>query len=309
MSINVNPIAAQVQAKMNAVDANTSSTQMAVLNYMATGLKAAGVSIDRTAFDLVLINVTGAVGSSTELNDMAKMMASIEKDFVDIRHRTIRWDAPGAYSWTVPDDVYVVWVTGVAGGGAGGHSVGSTSNPGNPGGAGGAAGMGVIRYPIYVQPGDIIQVVVGQGGVKGTSSANATAGTATSFSIPSHAIFLGGGPAGKHTGVPGYAYRPRNSADNLLAIVSGDGGANNQGGVHCEFNLGGGASSYTNSYSIDGGGGGGASPFGNGGNGGANASKNGLPGLGPGAGGGGAYRDGQGHDGGDGRDGFALLEY
>ena len=116
------------------------------------------------------------------------------------------------YTWTAPEGVDEVEVLVVAGGGGGGGA-GNTG-----GGAGGGAGGLIYNASYSVTPGTTYPIVVGDGGIGGISSANATNGENSQFGS---LIALGGG-----LGV--YAERYYPSATNGAAGGSGGGGGRSQ---------------------------------------------------------------------------------
>lgn len=78
-------------------------------------------------------------------------------------------------SFTVPAGVTTLYISGCAGGGGGGGGSSSTasSSAATCGGSGGA-GQSVQRVPVSVTPGQIIPVVIGNGGTAGAGSATGT---------------------------------------------------------------------------------------------------------------------------------------
>lgn len=318
MSVNLNAIKAQVQARMNAVDGSTPETQLAVLNKLCAYLVSKGQSMDRTAFDLALANRLTGVDGDTGSIDMAKLMASIEDESLGQRRKTERWTAPGAHSFTVPNGVYVIWVSGCAGGGGGAGSVGSNANPGDWSGGGGGGGASCTRLPFFVSPGEVLSLNVGTGGVGGVGGSNANRGDhggSSSVTGQLDSILLPGGERGESSlAVPkGGKFAVDGSAHLVSGGNGGTGAQFNQVPVNAEgtYRFAGGVSGNRYVYVYQGGGGGGASYFGGGGNGGSESTdKNGQPG-GVGAGGGGAHRgaSGQNFNGAAGGNGLIVLEY
>ncbi|MDR0249947.1 MAG: hypothetical protein LBI35_01315 [Burkholderiales bacterium] len=87
-------------------------------------------------------------------------------------------DTVGSGNFTVPNDVYLIWLSMCAGGG-GGAIAGSTSNGA---GASGGSSSSIIRLPMVVTPGQIIPYIVGTGGSyanRGTTSGSLYAGSGT----------------------------------------------------------------------------------------------------------------------------------
>ena len=102
-------------------------------------------------------------------------------------------------NFTVPDNVYRVWITGCGAGGAGGGGTTTISGSYDHGATGGGSGEHVFRRPVDVTPGDVIAVTIGAGGT-GPSGGSANPGTDgpdggyTSFGSY---VYLDGGKGGK----------------------------------------------------------------------------------------------------------------
>lgn len=233
----------------------------------------------------------------------------------------------GANSWVCPTGVTSVLITAVGGGGGGGGGEGGGG--GAKGASGGAGGAWCKRYPVAVTPGNTYTVIVGAKGVGGTSQNNGTAGGNTTFNADGGTLTCGGGGAGQHessvatTGgsfsgtisSTGRLLRPQFVTDESHATpsagASGSGGTGGTGGNGL-------SSSPTTSNGMSGGagqnadhgagGGGGGSPWGTGGNGNSNGGGGAGDATGYGAGGGGSDDDGS-FDGGDGSQGFLLIEW
>lgn len=211
-----------------------------------------------------------------------------------------RFDISGKF--TVPEGVTEVYLSGCAGAGGGGAG-GCRTNTSEFGGGGGGGGAGqpVIKQAVTVKPGEVIDVLIGSGGIGGRATANAGGSyggdggdtkfgsyltlTAGSGGVP------GGGGSGNAGGAGGNGY-PRGSSGN-------DG-------------IGSGASS---SVIGSGGGGAGASgPYGGGGggvrssSGGSAAGNAGYPAYGYGVGGGGGSTGINGA-GGTGAPGLMIVEW
>ena len=87
--------------------------------------------------------------------------------------QNIIYNEPGSYTYTVPDGIYMLYVSAAAGGGGGG---GCNYNSGGYGGGGGG-GAAVFNRAIFVEPGERISITVGSGGVGGTYASSGTAKT------------------------------------------------------------------------------------------------------------------------------------
>ncbi|UZJ58543.1 hypothetical protein OKW98_18370 [Pseudomonas sp. KU26590] len=182
-------------------------------------------------------------------------------------------------SFTVPAGVTLIWASGCAAGGGAGSTLNTNASSYLTGGSGGGAGQSVIRQPINVTPGQIIQVVIGAPGAGGTAAGNnATAGGATQLGTSGSLLNLIGGSPGT-IGVGGTA-----SPGNYAGPFGGAGYPN--GGAAADTTV------YAGGVAAGGFGGVGAStPFGNAGAPGRGASGSNPPGLagsGYGAGGSGA---------------------
>ncbi|HEY0206469.1 MAG TPA: hypothetical protein VGC15_20240 [Acetobacteraceae bacterium] len=183
--------------------------------------------------------------------------------------------------WRVPDGVVRTRVRVVGGGGGGGG--GDTDYAG---GGGGAGGYGEAVIP--VQPGAVIPLQVGQGGVGGAPRVNGQQGGASWFGA------LGAGPVGADGGLGGHSGNP--------GSAGGDGGA----GLAGTMQMAGGSGADGALMAGVPGGCGGGGVFGGGGRsglggGGQNNGRN------AGAGAGGGY--GAGAPGGSGAPGIVVVEY
>lgn len=87
--------------------------------------------------------------------------------------QNIAYNEPGNYIYTVPDGIYMLYVSAAAGGGGGGGC-----NYGSGGyGGGGGGGAAVFNRAIFAEPGEQISITVGSGGVGGTYAGSGTAET------------------------------------------------------------------------------------------------------------------------------------
>jgi hypothetical protein len=113
------------------------------------------------------------------------------KGFFPAITSTIR-NTPGAWTFTIPSNVFSVrcrvWGAGGGGGGVKGPGAGS-------GGGGGAYGEKTLR----VTPGDALTGTIGTGGAAGTSASDAVAGSATTL-VYAAVTYTAGGGAGGHSG-------------------------------------------------------------------------------------------------------------
>ncbi|WP_275234786.1 phage tail protein [Pantoea ananatis] len=156
----------------------------------------------------------------------------------------------------VPDGVTTIYLSGCAGGGGGGGGGCRTNTSEFGGGAGGGgAGQSVIKRAITVKSGEIVDVIIGAGGVGGTTSVNSdgkAGGTGGNTVFGSYLTLIagqggdpGGGGSAQYGGAGGGGY-PRGSSGGdgagdsgkpLLVIGTGNSGA----GASCPFGGGGGA--------------------------------------------------------------------
>lgn len=87
--------------------------------------------------------------------------------------QNIIYNEPGNYTYTVPDGIYMLYVSAAAGGGGGGGC-----NYGSGGyGGGGGGGAAVFNRAIFAESGEQISITVGSGGVGGTYASSGTAKT------------------------------------------------------------------------------------------------------------------------------------
>ncbi|MCD4483061.1 hypothetical protein LQR31_01035 [Chromobacterium vaccinii] len=178
-------------------------------------------------------------------------------------------------TFTVPADVTTIYVSGTGGGG-GGSGKATSSDP--YGGAGGGGAEAVLAKEIAVKPGTSLTITIGKGGSGGAAGLAGVSGGATSFG---DLLTLKGG---------GGATAAGNTPNSQGGIAGGNGG--NAGGDYA-------------SSSVPGSGGG--TIFGAGGSCGANGVKGGL--YGGGGSGGGNSRFAPDGKGGDGANGFLLVEW
>lgn len=122
-----------------------------------------------------------------------------------------RFDADGTF--TVPKDVYTLYLRGVGGGGGGGggNSLRRTSVTNVYTAGGGSSGVFANMYPVRVYPGQVIPITIGQGGkggvgalIKATDnrtnmSINGKTGTSGTPTILGKVLTLAGGGGGGAT--------------------------------------------------------------------------------------------------------------
>lgn len=248
------------------------------------------------------------------------------------RSQSTEYMTPGAATFTVPDEVGIVYVTMIGGGGGG-----SSRNAAASGGGGGGAGESVVRMPVAVtassgSPSNTIAITVGSAGVGATGAgSNVVGGDGGTSSFGSwNAI---GGRGGATTGVGGAGGGPGGGTGGAVgnpgsvgSLGSGEsavhfGGSGGSGGGSTTASNGG-AGRAAPGYSTGtaggvaggsqaGGGSGAGSLFGQGGSGGAGGSAGSAPtSTNYGAGGGGAGgKATTGVNGGDGAGGYVLVEW
>lgn len=203
-------------------------------------------------------------------------------------------------TFTVPDGVYSLYVTatGGGGGGAGGNGVFG-------GGGGGGGGRFILRERMEVTPGTNVSVVIGPGGLGGSPGNDGTTGQTTI--VGSYAA--GGGRGGSTFGPGGRGASNGGEGGTFAPYdpkppTNGDGQYRSMGGP-----------AYTDlisptSAAGGGGGGGFKSQGGSGGYWVGTAPQLSGSGVGYGAGGGGGINyEGTLTDGGDGYQGYALIEW
>lgn len=216
-----------------------------------------------------------------------------------IPHGQVLFDTAGSHSFVIPANVTKIYIT--ASGAGGGGAAGNSQLTYCMSGGGGSGGQSVFKDERAVTPLTTLAITVGSKGIGGTTnghSGNVGGTTQITGLIPSLSL-LGGQPGGNSTFIT-EAYRGGIGPVNGIS-----------GGIGNTII----SSTFTGALS---GGDGGGSIFGGGGNGGGG---NGTPGdaldgtngkLGGGGGGGGAQNNSSGTDfsnGGDGGDGFVLIEY
>jgi hypothetical protein len=187
--------------------------------------------------------------------------------------QTVTFSAVGTTTWTVPAGVTSITGLTIGGGGGGAGSRGDRGT-GNGGGGGG----GLARGTITVTPGQVLTIVVGNGGTAGGNDASGGAGGASSITGNSETYLRGGGGSG---GIVrnNTAVSTGGASTGTARLIGGTGGATIAPGSN-NGSGGGGAAGYT----------------GNGGSGGGTGS--GTNGAGGGGGGGGATNSGLGYGGG-----------
>jgi hypothetical protein len=224
-------------------------------------------------------------------------------------------------TFNVPATVSSVYVTGNGAGGGGGGSALNDSGAAS----GGGSGEFCERIPMKVTPSDAMSVTIGAGGAGGVASQNGATGGSTTFGF----ITLLGGSGGATNDVSsgGRGGGPRGGTLSAgivtlpsieeMGFWSGFIGGNpgGLGGTLAANNSRGtgsinGYDNTVNNLGASRGGGGGASPFANGGNGGPGTPGNGFTGSnGSGGGGGGAGQGIRTTNGGQGGDGYLLIDW
>jgi alpha-tubulin suppressor-like RCC1 family protein len=235
------------------IDQVITSAQLSTLNYVPVANANGLVGFTVTASDGILPSSTASVNMNiTPVNDAPAVTGPIGPATVET------FATVGSNAWTVPAGVTSIEVLVVGGGGAGGGDVGG----------GGAGGQVVSNASIGVTPGETAAIIVGAGGLRGSS----------------------------------YNQYGRKGGDSRLAVdaatlvaVGGSGGAGRSGGGTYAggigYNGGGGSYDFASATAFNGGNAGGASAGpgsssnGNGGGGGAGGA--GVAGLSSKAGNGG----------------------
>lgn len=165
--------------------------------------------------------------------------------------QNIIYNEPGNYTYTVPDGIYMLYVSAAAGGGGGG----GCSDRYGGGGGGGAA---VFNRAIFVEPGEQISITIGAGGAGGAYDSSGTGETGENGGntiFGSYFTLLGGkgGTGGSTTGGDGGAAGGEGGGvggtyDNNSTPQPGITGpvAPTDSGAYCHF--GGGGSLGTGGY-------------------------------------------------------------
>lgn len=206
---------------------------------------------------------------------------------------TDAYTTAGSQLWTVPQGVTSITIEAWGAGGGGGGTLSHVlpySNPRAGGGGGGAYSQVVLT----VNPGDVLTIEVGSGGIGGSGDSDGAAGGMSS-------VMISGSTVISAEGGQGGSFR---RSDDVVGSATGQGGAT---GVGFMFAGGNGGPNNNDSNGSGGGGAGGSTESGadgtttaagtggvaGGGNGGApatTADSDGNPGMAPGGGGGGSRR-------------------
>lgn len=252
---------------------------------------------------------TGATDSTGTV--MGKLNTTIKKidsviSFNEYNHKTFTQDG----EFIVPDGISIIYVTAAAGGGGGGGGKGGAVNRIGGGGGGGGACIARKLYP--VEPGQVISITIGKGGIGGeginqrSESSEPAYGENGTPTILSNIVTLSGGSAGRFS-TGGNGGSP-NGGEGANGRAVGSSTGQNAGDGIVDTILGingiGGSSSYA-------GGGGGSIGYGGSGS----AYSSGSSGMyGGGGSGGGAsstsddpYTNGE--RGGKGGDGIVVIEW
>lgn len=88
----------------------------------------------------------------------------------------------GTQNYIIPEGYTLVDIFCVGGGGGGGRSSGSTSNRFAAGGAGGAGGFTNTAFNVLVNPGEVLNCIIGAGGAGSQNTYDGGSGGATSVS-------------------------------------------------------------------------------------------------------------------------------
>lgn len=200
----------------------------------------------------------------------------------------VEFTTPGTYYWTVPDEVFSVCAVAVGGGGG-------ASSFWGLGGAGGGGGALAYINNFIVEPGQVLTVSVGDGGLSNNSNDLAGNGGDSYIADPGNTVVLKAVGGGGASGAAGVSVGG-SGADCIgqAKFSGGAGGKRRLTTVNNKYSLGGGGGA--GGYSGVGGVGGGTgftntgTPLGSG--------NNGLGGAGGGGGEGGSTNDSAGFGGG-----------
>jgi hypothetical protein len=183
----------------------------------------------------------------------------------------VQFTTPGAWTFTVPTNIFRVRWQGWGAGGGGGF--GASGSPG--GGAGGGGAGAYLNVVLNVSPGDTLSGVIGAAGVGGTAGINGTNGGNTTMVYNAVTYTAGGGNGGVNA-----------NAGTFSNSQSGGSPTNGDVTSHVGQPSFGGLLGYSGSIILPYGGQGGLSP--NGGFGGQSGTGAANPGGVPGGGGGGS---------------------
>lgn len=264
-------------------------------------------ALDQDFFDAIQeeiaapIEAAGLVLQKESRNQLLQAIRTI----IRAGNRQQKFTASGAF--TVPDGVTTIYLSGCAGGGGGGagatNSGGQSSLVGGGGGGGGGAGLSVIKQAYSVNPGDVIPITIGAGGIggPGASAGSGNNGNPGGNTQIGSLITLTGGGAG-------------GAGLSVNANSPGGGGAGGSAGTGYPRGGDGTDGNYAGT-----GGSGASSPFGGGGGGSRASQSTGFGGYAAGGYGSGGGGSGGGYGqastnvptakGGDGSAGFALIEW
>lgn len=306
MAASVTNFKAQVQARIDAANNSLSLVDLMLLRKAASGL-----GCNEANLDALITSALDAMTNATPLKDLLLGSKASDVNNSSFKRKT---QVITSQNWTVPDGVYrlEIWATG--GGGAGG---GGTSGTNAAYGAAGGQSGGLVSCSINVMPGQILQIVIGAGGV-GVAGANGGVGGETTVRTNNLPLLIASGGAGgflKDAGQNGAVAFPGfliQSTEFALVGGAGGGGRLSAGGpgsngelptLLSPFNLAGKKTIVGGAVSAGGvsgttvypGGGGGSSIYGPGGNGGNGGPTSGdftagspAPAASYGAGGGGS---------------------
>lgn len=220
---------------------------------------AATMTITLLGGGTVTKNITRADGSALQNGDIAGgevatfqydgtklQLGGVLSTFTPARN-LVTWTSHGSYSWTVPTGIYQVFarICGAGGGGGSNYPAGETS-----GGGGGSGGYAEGWFG--VTPGQVINLVVGQGGVGSTTyGVQAGQGGTSSAAFGASTIQATGGTGGICSGSTSAGGVYGEGSGGQLNLPGGSGGdgnpnvANIQGGAGAASTFGGGGRTAT----------------------------------------------------------------
>ena len=216
MAASVTNFKTQVQARIDAANNSLSLVDLLLLRKSASGL-----GCNESNLDMLITSALDAMDNATPLKDLL-----LGNKASDVNNATFKRkiQITTSQNLIVPDGVYrlEIWATG-AGGAGGGGAAGTNSAYGAAGGQSG----GLVSCSINVMPGQILQIVIGAGGIGVTGSNGGVGGDTTVRTNNLPLLIASGGAggflkdAGQNTAVafPGFLIQP-----SEFALVGGAGG-------------------------------------------------------------------------------------
>lgn len=222
MTANITNLKTQVQGRIDAANSSTTLKDLLIIRKAAEGL-----GCNEASLDALITTALDAMSGATPLKDL--LIGNKASDLVGQGFKN-KVQITSSQNWTVPAGVYSIEIRATGAGGSGGKSNANTVNSGGSGG-GGAGGTGFCI--LNVTPSQVIEVIIGAGGV-GTTTGSQSGGNTlvTAGNLPVLAVT--GGFAGQDSsgtgagGSAGTGGEPR-ILFRSAAIVKGGNGGNGSG--------------------------------------------------------------------------------